>query len=203
MALLFCPATFTRWLTVGRQLLRMTLQGGRRGRKCWDKKRERADWWGEPHKKVSQRPLEPLTMPRTGTHAHSRSKMPSAAPLCPPPSPLLMLLLLLLLSSTAGAQLLDEQSEEELTPRALRDFYPKRPNLTSEKQLVRLKSSRSSFQGAVEKPCSYLFLFFAFWHCVTVHNEINGVLTMFFKNKLRFKKERKKKSLHFKIVLYS
>ncbi|XP_075893324.1 cocaine- and amphetamine-regulated transcript protein-like [Nelusetta ayraudi] len=73
-------------------------------------------------------------MAPTEPPAHSRSRMPSAAPLCPPP--LLMLLLLLLLSSAAGAQLLDEQSEEELTPRALRDFYPKRPNLTSEKQLL-------------------------------------------------------------------
>lgn len=80
-------------------------------------------------------------MPRTGTHAHSRSRMQSAAPLCPPPPTLLMLLLLLLLSSTTGAQLLDEPYEEELIPRALRDFYPKRPNLTSEKQLVRLKST--------------------------------------------------------------
>lgn len=66
--------------------------------------------------------------------------MPSAAPLCPPPPPLLLLLLLVLLSGTAGAQLVDEPFEEELTPRALRDFYPKRPNLTTEKQLVRLKS---------------------------------------------------------------
>lgn len=89
-------------------------------------------------------------MAPTETPAHSRSRMPSAAPLCPPP--LLMLLLLLLLSSAAGAQLLDEQSEEELTPRALRDFYPKRPNLTSEKQLVRLNSACSnSHEGAAEK----------------------------------------------------
>lgn len=164
--MLFCPATFTRWLTAGRQLLRMTLEGGRRGRKCWGEKRERADWLWQPHKKVSvrsQRPIEPLTMPRTGTTAHSRSRMPSAAPLCPAPPPLLMLLLLLLLSSTARAQLLDEPSEEELTPRALRDFYPKRPNLTSEKQLVRLKSARSSFDAAVEKLYSYIWFHFLHW----------------------------------------
>lgn len=45
--------------------------------------------------------------------------------------------LLVLLSSFTGAQVLDTESEEELSPRALRDFYPKGPNLTSEKQLVR------------------------------------------------------------------
>uniref|UniRef100_A0A3Q4BMA9 Uncharacterized protein n=1 Tax=Mola mola TaxID=94237 RepID=A0A3Q4BMA9_MOLML len=44
--------------------------------------------------------------------------------------------LLLLLSGTAAARLLDAGSEEELSPRALRDFYPKGPNLTSEKQLL-------------------------------------------------------------------
>lgn len=47
------------------------------------------------------------------------------------------LLCALLLLSSAGAELLDGESEEELSPRALRDFYPKGPNLTSEKQLVR------------------------------------------------------------------
>uniref|UniRef100_A0A3P9K447 Cocaine- and amphetamine-regulated transcript protein n=1 Tax=Oryzias latipes TaxID=8090 RepID=A0A3P9K447_ORYLA len=62
-------------------------------------------------------------LPRTGTM--QSSKLPSGALLCA-----------LLLLSTAAAQLLDEESEEELSPRALRDFYPKGPNLTSEKQLV-------------------------------------------------------------------
>lgn len=47
------------------------------------------------------------------------------------------LLCALLLLSAAAAQVLDSESEEELSPRALRDFYPKGPNLTSEKQLVR------------------------------------------------------------------
>lgn len=51
-----------------------------------------------------------------------------------------LLCALLLLSGVAGAQVLDTESEEELSPRALRDFYPKGPNLTSEKQLVRLIS---------------------------------------------------------------
>lgn len=49
----------------------------------------------------------------------------------------LLCALLLLLCSLTGAQVLDTESEEELSPRALRDFYPKGPNLTSEKQLVR------------------------------------------------------------------
>ncbi|XP_061831411.1 cocaine- and amphetamine-regulated transcript protein-like [Nerophis lumbriciformis] len=43
---------------------------------------------------------------------------------------------LMLLSCTARAQVLDSESEEELNSRALRDFYPKGPNLTSEKQLL-------------------------------------------------------------------
>ncbi|KAM3624869.1 uncharacterized protein V6R79_003095 [Siganus canaliculatus] len=43
---------------------------------------------------------------------------------------------LLLLSSGTGADILDAESEEELSPRALRDFYPKGPNLTNEKQLL-------------------------------------------------------------------
>lgn len=64
-------------------------------------------------------------LPRTGTMRSS--KLPGGALLCA-----------LLLLSAAGAQLLDEESEEELSPRALRDFYPKGPNLTSEKQLVSL-----------------------------------------------------------------
>lgn len=64
-------------------------------------------------------------MPRTGTTQSSR--LLSGALLCA---------LLLLLSSVTGAQVLDAESEEELSPRALRDFYPKGPNLTSEKQLV-------------------------------------------------------------------
>ncbi|KAM9318855.1 cocaine- and amphetamine-regulated transcript protein-like [Pholidichthys leucotaenia] len=57
------------------------------------------------------------------------SRLPSRALLCA---------LLLLLSAAAEAQRLDVESEEEpeLSPRALRDFYPKGPNLTSEKQLL-------------------------------------------------------------------
>uniref|UniRef100_A0A3Q3J5Z2 Uncharacterized protein n=2 Tax=Monopterus albus TaxID=43700 RepID=A0A3Q3J5Z2_MONAL len=47
-----------------------------------------------------------------------------------------LLCALLLLSSAAGAEVLDTESEEELSPRTLRDFYPKGPNLTSEKQLL-------------------------------------------------------------------
>lgn len=64
-------------------------------------------------------------LPCTGTMQSSR--LLSGALLCA----------LLLLSSAAGAEVLDSESEEELSPRALRDFYPKGPNLTSEKQLVR------------------------------------------------------------------
>ncbi|XP_072519499.1 cocaine- and amphetamine-regulated transcript 2 [Salminus brasiliensis] len=44
------------------------------------------------------------------------------------------LLLLLLLS--ANAQDADTDNEVELDTRAIRDFYPKDPNLTSEKQLL-------------------------------------------------------------------
>lgn len=69
-------------------------------------------------------------MPRTGTIQSSR--LLSGALLCA---------LLLLLSSVAAAEVVDAESEEELSPRALRDFYPKGPNLTSEKQLVRFKSN--------------------------------------------------------------
>uniref|UniRef100_A0A3Q2V3A4 Cocaine- and amphetamine-regulated transcript protein-like n=1 Tax=Haplochromis burtoni TaxID=8153 RepID=A0A3Q2V3A4_HAPBU len=63
-------------------------------------------------------------LPCTGTMQSSR--LLSGALLCA----------LLLLSSAAGAEVLDSESEEELSPRALRDFYPKGPNLTSEKQLL-------------------------------------------------------------------
>lgn len=63
-------------------------------------------------------------LPCTGTMQSSR--LLSGALLCA----------LLLLSSAAGAEMLDSESEEELSPRALRDFYPKGPNLTSEKQLL-------------------------------------------------------------------
>lgn len=68
-----------------------------------------------------------LRRAQLGTMAHTGTARSSGALLCA----------LLLLSSLAGAQLLDAASEEELSPRALRDFYPKGPNLTSEKQLVR------------------------------------------------------------------
>nr|CAG6016181.1 unnamed protein product [Menidia menidia] len=70
---------------------------------------------------------ERLAGTRTGTMQSSR--LPSGARLC-------ALLLLLTAGQRCAGQLLDAQSEEELTPRALRDFYPKGPNLTSEKQLL-------------------------------------------------------------------
>ncbi|XP_041842312.1 cocaine- and amphetamine-regulated transcript protein-like [Melanotaenia boesemani] len=62
---------------------------------------------------------------RTGTMQSSR--LLSGALFCA---------LLLLSTCSIGAQELDVESEEELSPRALRDFYPKGPNLTSEKQLL-------------------------------------------------------------------
>ncbi|XP_031704516.1 cocaine- and amphetamine-regulated transcript protein-like [Anarrhichthys ocellatus] len=65
-------------------------------------------------------------LPRIGT-MQTTSRMLSGALLCA---------LLLLLSRAARAQVLDPESEEKLSPRALRDFYPKGPNLTSEKQLL-------------------------------------------------------------------
>ncbi|XP_029901404.1 cocaine- and amphetamine-regulated transcript protein-like [Myripristis murdjan] len=46
------------------------------------------------------------------------------------------LLCALLLSAVVGAEMFESESGEELSPRALRDFYPKGPNLTSEKQLL-------------------------------------------------------------------
>lgn len=46
----------------------------------------------------------------------------------------LLLLLLLVLRSCAQAD--NEDTEVDLDTRAIRDFYPKDPNLTSEKQLV-------------------------------------------------------------------
>lgn len=76
------------------------------------------------------RPGKGHMLPRTGTMQSSR--LPSGALLCA---------LLLLSSDAVGAQLVDAESEEELSPRALRDFYPKGPNLTSEKQLVSLDLS--------------------------------------------------------------
>ncbi|XP_029702614.1 cocaine- and amphetamine-regulated transcript protein-like isoform X2 [Takifugu rubripes] len=66
--------------------------------------------------------------------AHTGTAQSSRALLCA---------LLLLLSSITGAQVLVTDSEEELSPRALRDFYPKGPNLTSEKQLVRFAPGTS------------------------------------------------------------
>ncbi|XP_019964862.1 cocaine- and amphetamine-regulated transcript protein-like [Paralichthys olivaceus] len=45
-----------------------------------------------------------------------------------------LLCALLLVSGTAGSE--EMESSEDLSPRALRDFYPKGPNLTSEKQLL-------------------------------------------------------------------
>lgn len=46
----------------------------------------------------------------------------------------LLLLLLVVLRSCARAD--NEDTEVDLDTRAIRDFYPKDPNLTSEKQLV-------------------------------------------------------------------
>lgn len=73
-------------------------------------------------------------LPRVRT-MHTSSKLPSGALLC-------ALLLLLSRGAAAGADQTDAESEEALSPRALRDFYPKGPNLTSEKQLVRSASPR-------------------------------------------------------------
>ncbi|KAF0042726.1 hypothetical protein F2P81_004063 [Scophthalmus maximus] len=66
-------------------------------------------------------------LPRVRT-MHTSSRLPSGALLC-------ALLLLLSRGAAAGADQTDAESEEALSPRALRDFYPKGPNLTSEKQL--------------------------------------------------------------------
>ncbi|CAL8246028.1 unnamed protein product [Lota lota] len=41
-----------------------------------------------------------------------------------------------LLSVVYGADIYNSESEEDLSTRALRDFYPKGPNLTNEKQLL-------------------------------------------------------------------
>ncbi|CAN9507272.1 unnamed protein product [Ophioblennius macclurei] len=48
-----------------------------------------------------------------------------------------LLCALLMRSGAADGDLMESASDEEqLSPRALRDFYPKGPNLTSEKQLL-------------------------------------------------------------------
>ncbi|KAM3876842.1 cocaine- and amphetamine-regulated transcript protein-like [Diretmus argenteus] len=47
-----------------------------------------------------------------------------------------LLCVLLLSVVVIGADMSDSESGEELRPRALRDFYPKDPNLTNEKQLL-------------------------------------------------------------------
>lgn len=60
--------------------------------------------------------------------------------------------LLCALMLLSDAQVMDTESEEELSPRALRDFYPKGPNLTSEKQLVRAPS------GSTVSPVSFLLM---------------------------------------------
>ncbi|XP_040025005.2 cocaine- and amphetamine-regulated transcript-like [Gasterosteus aculeatus] len=65
-------------------------------------------------------------MLRIGT-MHTASRTLSGALLCA---------LLLLLSAASAARGMELESGEELSPRALRDFYPKGPNLTSEKQLL-------------------------------------------------------------------
>ncbi|XP_051920014.1 cocaine- and amphetamine-regulated transcript protein-like [Hippocampus zosterae] len=70
-----------------------------------------------------------LTMSPTRSRPTQSSRRLSCALLC-------ALLLLLQSCPPAQAQFMDTESEEELSPRALRDFYPKGPNLTSEKQLL-------------------------------------------------------------------
>ncbi|XP_077569276.1 cocaine- and amphetamine-regulated transcript protein-like [Stigmatopora nigra] len=65
----------------------------------------------------------------TGSCTVQRSGRLSGAHLC-------ALLLLLLSCSPSQAQFNEPESDEELSPRALRDFYPKDPNLTNEKQLL-------------------------------------------------------------------
>uniref|UniRef100_A0A3Q3D7T9 Cocaine- and amphetamine-regulated transcript protein n=2 Tax=Hippocampus comes TaxID=109280 RepID=A0A3Q3D7T9_HIPCM len=69
-------------------------------------------------------------MSPTGSRPMQSSRRLSGALLCA------LLLLLLHSCPPAQAQFMDTESEEELSPRALRDFYPKGPNLTSEKQLL-------------------------------------------------------------------
>ncbi|CAL8351456.1 unnamed protein product [Merluccius merluccius] len=41
-----------------------------------------------------------------------------------------------LLSAVCGADVLDQDQDQDLSIRALRDFYPKGPNLTNEKRLL-------------------------------------------------------------------
>lgn len=138
-------------MTHPRQLLRMT----KREKKPKDKV-ERADGRSQikrcltPGSNYLRRGKGHL-LPRTGTMQSSR--LLSGTLLCA----------LLLLSSTAGAEVLDSESEEELSPRALRDFYPKGPNLTSEKQLVSFCASfctRKIMQLLlpIKKSLSYFFL---------------------------------------------
>ncbi|XP_034418236.1 cocaine- and amphetamine-regulated transcript protein-like isoform X2 [Cyclopterus lumpus] len=45
------------------------------------------------------------------------------------------------------------ESEEELSPRALRDFYPQGPNLTSEKQLNQLHICGSELSRKFSRSC--------------------------------------------------
>lgn len=126
-----CPATFTGWLTQG-GCYAWQNEGGKKKSK---NKVEQADGASHIKRCLSRRTwvLSEIgekghMSPRTGTMQSSR--MLSGALLC-------ALLLLSAGAAGAGAQgLLDAESEEELSPRALRDFYPKGPNLTSEKQLV-------------------------------------------------------------------
>uniref|UniRef100_A0A672Z9B4 Cocaine- and amphetamine-regulated transcript protein n=2 Tax=Sphaeramia orbicularis TaxID=375764 RepID=A0A672Z9B4_9TELE len=70
----------------------------------------------------------------TGTGTGTRT-MRGSSRLLPGAGPLLCALLLLS-ASASGAEVVEAESVEELSPRALRDFYPKGPNLTSEKQLL-------------------------------------------------------------------
>ncbi|XP_061670067.1 cocaine- and amphetamine-regulated transcript protein-like [Syngnathoides biaculeatus] len=72
-----------------------------------------------------------MTMSCTGSLSRRSSRRPSGAFVCK-----LMVLMLLHSCPLSQAQFLDTELEEELSPRALRDFYPKGPNLTSEKQLL-------------------------------------------------------------------
>lgn len=62
----------------------------------------------------------------------------------------------LLLSLVCGAEVHDSNEEVDLDTRALRDFYPKDPNLTNEKELVsptREPLARVCSEGARAFPC--------------------------------------------------
>lgn len=125
---LVLPSNFYR-MTHQRQLLRMTKYIKKKPKT----KVERADGRSQI-KGVCAGGSGYLRRAKLQTMAHTDTVQSSRALLCA---------LLLLLSSITGAQVLVTDSEEELSPRALRDFYPKGPNLTSEKQLVRFAPGTS------------------------------------------------------------